>query len=123
MLSINDISNRTILRILTLTALFIGAIALAARLREVLTWIAIAFFLAVAINPAVEFVSKYMPKKSRGLAAALVFGSIIALLVFILVTLVPPMISQTQTLIKKVPDLSKTLQDSNSQFAELARKY
>ncbi len=121
--SINDISNRTIVRILAIATAFTAVIYFGLTLHRVLTWIGVAFFLAVAINPAVEFFAKWMPRKSRGLAAGIVFVLILGLFGTIFVTLVPPMVSQTQSLAKKVPDFSASLQNSNLPIADLARKY
>lgn len=121
--SFNDISNRTIVRILAITFAFVGFIWLTFHLQHILTWLAIAVFLAVAINPAVEFFARYLPRKSRALAAGLVFTLIISLFVFLVVALVPPMISQTQDLIKKIPAISGTLEHSRSPIAQFARRY
>lgn len=121
--NINEISNKTIVRILAITLGFIGVIWIAVQLHRILAWLAIAIFLAVAINPAVEFFARFMPRKSRGLSAGLVFALIIGLFTFLVVALAPPLISQTQELIKKVPDLSSSLEHSNLPVAQFARKY
>jgi predicted PurR-regulated permease PerM len=121
--NINDISNKTIVRILSITLGFIGLIWVAAHMHRILAWLAISIFLAVAINPAVEFFARYMPRKSRGLSAGLVFMLIIGLFTFLVFALAPPLISQTQELIKKVPDLSGTLENSQLPVAQFARKY
>ncbi len=121
--TVNDISNQTIIRILAMIVAFVALIWLVIQLHVVLTWLGIAVFLAVAINPAVEFFARYMPRRNRALAAGIVFALIIGLLTFLVVALVPPMISQTQDLIKKFPDIAGKLEHSNLPIAEFARKY
>jgi len=65
------ISNSTVFRILLLITAFLVLIQLVLALRTPLTWIGIAFFLALALAPLVEWLAYRMPKKSRGLAVAL----------------------------------------------------
>jgi predicted PurR-regulated permease PerM len=123
MSDLNDISNSTILRILSLTGLFIlGALILISVQRE-LVWLVVSFFLAVAINPPVEYLSRYLPRKSRLLATSIVMLAFLLLIVIMLVTLVPPMIAQTQVLVKKLPDLANTLQESNSPVGHFVQNY
>lgn len=120
---INHISNRTILRVLALVTVFAASIFLVFQLHRVLVWILVAFFLAVAVNPAVEFFARYMPRRSRGLSAGLVLLMVIAVFTFVLITLVPPQISQTQALIKKLPDITKTLQHSENPLGHFVQRY
>jgi predicted PurR-regulated permease PerM len=70
---------------------------------RVLTWILIALFLALALNPAVEAFERRGMR--RGWASALVF--FLALLAFagLGYLLLPPLIDQVQQFIEDVPDL------------------
>ncbi len=122
-MDINKISNQTIFRIMAIISAFIGLAASIYLVRQQLTWVGISFFLAVAINPAVEKLSRRMPRKSRASAAGIVFLLTIALLFIVGITLIPPLVSQTQTLVRDLPDLTNQLQSSDSPAAQLARRY
>lgn len=118
-----DITTRTILRVLLVTALFIGGIKFVQLAFQPLIWIGTAFFLAVALNPAVNKVSKFVPKKSRGLSAILVFLSGLLLIAFLLVSFIPPLISQTDELVETIPTLSDQLLNGNGYIAEQIRRF
>lgn len=123
-MNVNDISNRTIFRILTGITVFVGLIYLAYILRNQLVLVGTAAFLALALDPAVEKISRVMPKKHRGLATGVVLLLVIALIAFVVVSLLPPLIDQTQSLVDDLPEkvnefrrsdnfLAKFISDSN----------
>lgn len=122
-MDINNISNRTVFRILLIIGSFVGLIFLVMRLHRELVWLATAFFLAVALNPAVESLSKFMPKRKRGLAAGVVFILAIALLAFMVFTLIPPLVDQTQALIHDLPNLADKLQHASGTIPDFARQH
>ena len=118
-----DISTRTILRVLFVTAVFIGTIKFVQLALHPLIWIGTAFFLAVALNPAVDRVSKYMPKKSRGLSASLVFVFGILILAFLIGSFIPPLVSQTEDLARNLPSYSDQLSNGNGFISENIRRF
>lgn len=122
-MEINQISNRTVFRVLLMIGAFVGLVFLVMRLHRELIWLATAFFLAVALNPAVEWLSRYMPKKKRSLAGALVFILALALLAFMIFNLVPPLIDQTQALIGELPHLADRLQHAKGAIPDFARQH
>lgn len=117
------IENRTIFKILIAISVFIGVINLLALVKTQLIWIASAFFLALAINPLVQLVRKYMPNKSRGLAlfVTLMIGLILAFI--ILYSLVPKLIEQSVELIEAVPKALSDLQNSDTRLGQLVAEY
>lgn len=76
---------------------------LAIRLHTQLIWFATACFLALALEPAVESLSKRMPRKSRGLAVLVVAVIMIAILGFVGYALVPPFAAQMYKLVISLP--------------------
>ncbi len=86
-----------------------------------LTIIAIALFLALALNPAVEFFQRR--GLGRGLAVAAVYA--IALILFVLIALVfiPPLVTQITHFVKALPDLARDLTAGKGPFGLLERKY
>lgn len=122
-MDINKISNRTILRILGMVTLFVVAIWLIIVLKRQITWIVIAAFFAVALNPAVNFLKKFLPRKSRGAAAAIVVFGSAAVVVLLIAAFVPSLIGQTVSLVNNFPAFLRDLDSSKAPFAELLRRY
>src|SRR5207245_1635211 len=118
-----DISTRTILKVLGTTAAFVGALMLAYMVRRELTWIGIAFFLAIALNPAVDYLTRFMPKRSRGLAIGSVFALILALLAFLIVSFLPPLVTQTESLTKNLPGYTDSLIHGHGLISDIIRQY
>ncbi len=113
-----NVSNKTIIRVLGITTVFLMLVMLLLKVQQQLIWLVIAGFLALSLEPAVSKLSKYLPFKSRALALTLVFSIFISFVSFILVNLVPPAISQatqagpeiikfTENTIKTNPDIYK----------------
>src|SRR5262245_21406687 len=83
---------RTILAALGLVLLVVALLALVYLAWTIITWILIAVFLAVALNPAVEFLTKR--GMSRGPAAAVTFIAALLVIVGIAFLVIPPLIDQ-----------------------------
>lgn len=98
---------------LTLLAIYIA--------RNSLFLIVIAFFLAIALSPPVNMLSKRLPWKSRGLATAIAYLSIVTLLGTILFATVPTLVKQSQNLINNLPEYVEQLEESDSIVARTAR--
>lgn len=120
-MDINSISNRTIFRILAGITAFVGLVYLAYILRSQLVLIGTALFLAIALDPAVEKIARVMPKKHRGLATGAVLLVVIALIAFVVVSLLPPLINQTQSLVDDLPEKVNEFRRSDSFVAKFVR--
>lgn len=117
------IENRTIFKVLVGIVVFIALMNLAVLLQAQLTWIVAAFFLAIALNPAVNFLQKYMPRKSRGLSLAGVMSGLLAIVAFLAFTFVPVLIEQSAVLIETFPSAVQSVRDSNTPVGRLVDKY
>ncbi len=86
-----------------------------------LTVITIALFLALALNPAVEFFQRR--GLGRGLAVAVVY--VIAFIVFLLLGLVflPPLITQISHFVNSLPDLIRDLTGGRGPLGLLERRF
>src|SRR5918912_1808028 len=92
--------------ILVLLLIVVGVGILLALLwiaRHVLVWIFIALFLALALNPAVDWVQG-RGVRSRGLATASVYVVSIGVVVAIGALFVPTLVNQVNDFANKVPD-------------------
>jgi predicted PurR-regulated permease PerM len=118
-----NLSNKTIIRIILLVS---GAILLykfAVAARHPLTLIFVAFFLALALNPVVSWIASRSKNRSRALATAVAYFSVIAVLVGFFLLVIPSLVQQTRDFINDVPNLVKDFQNQEGGLAELARKY
>jgi predicted PurR-regulated permease PerM len=97
------------------------AVALVLLARSALILIAIALFLAIALNPAVEFFQRL--GFGRGSAVAAVY--LLALLVFVLLglVLIPPLVDQITKFIQSLPGLVNDLTKGRGPLGFLERKY
>ncbi len=122
-MEINRISNRTILRVLGIITGFVLSLEVAWLVRQQLVWILSAAFLAIALNPAVSWLSRFMPRKSRGLAIVTVFLATIGLISFLAIALLPPLFNQTQELVKSFPTIANNIRESHNLVGNTIRHY
>ncbi|PSO44653.1 hypothetical protein BRC21_01100 [Candidatus Saccharibacteria bacterium SW_7_54_9] len=118
-----DVSNRTVFRVLGIALLFAVGVQLVIMASPALLLIFIAFFLAIALNPPVDYLSRKMPLESRGLATALVFIAVIALLTILISTFLPPLIKQTNLLIEQIPVYVETLKQNEGFITSAIEQY
>ena len=121
-MDINAISNKTILRILAWVGFAILVALALVHLKRELIWVGTSFFLAVAIEPAVNRMSRYLPGRGRGTAALIVFLAVLAGLAFVGFILVPPIIHQFNELIKSLPNYYKEFLNSDTIIANYLNK-
>ena len=88
---------------------------------HVLTWILIALFLALALNPAVEFFERRGFR--RGLASFVVFFLALVAITGLGFLLVPPLVDQVTEFIDAVPDFVDDLTAGRGPFGFLQEDY
>lgn len=121
-----SVSNRTVIRVLLL---IVGSFLLLTALRRAshaLTLIFIAFFLALALNAPVHWLAIRIPGKRRGsrtVATSISFLVIIGLLIAFLISIVPPIVRQTDSFIHQAPQLVEDLRNDDSSLGRFVRKY
>lgn len=108
------VAPRTLLRVLTIITIFMLGLGILWVLRAQITWVAIAFFLALALTPAVNWLARFMPRKSRGLAMAIVLIITIAIFAYLIFVLVPPVIDQLIKLVQNFPQYWDSFIHSNA---------
>lgn len=120
------ISNGTVLRVLALTAGVVGLIAAINQAAHALTLIFIAFFLALALNAPVHWLSSRLPGKrkgSRSLATSISFLIIILLLGGFIASVATPLAKQTDKFIDAAPRLVRDFRSQDSETGRFIRKY
>jgi predicted PurR-regulated permease PerM len=90
--------------------------------RHVITWILISVFLALAMNPAVEFFQR-RGIRPRGLAAGVTFVLVLASLAAIGALFVPTVVNQVSDFVGKVPDYVKDITEGRGRLGFLETKY
>lgn len=103
-MSINiNIENKNVIKIFALAVAFMLGVFAFIKMYDALILVLIAFFIALALNPAVSFLSRFMPKKRRGPAILVVFIATFALLFFLLASIIPPIAKETSSFINNLP--------------------
>lgn len=111
------------LRVLVTVTLFAVGLYVAYEARTVITWLLIGVFLAVIINPAVSWISNYMPKKRRGLGVAVVFICGLILFSLLVAVFITPVVKQGSALIQNWPEISKELSNDIKYSNEAPYKF
>lgn len=120
------IANQTVVRILTLILLFVIFWAAVQKAAHALTLIFIGFFLALALNAPVHWLSQRLPGKRKGnrtMATAISFFVILGLLLGFVGSIIPPLVKQTNNFIDAAPGLVEDVRDENSGFGRFVRRY
>src|SRR5829696_9769391 len=102
-------SARVVLRSVLIVLLVIFSLWLIYLLRQPLTWIFIAGFLAIALSGPVNWLHRRTGR--RGISIALVYLALILLPVLLAAILVPPIVEQLNNLINNLPAYARDLQD------------
>jgi predicted PurR-regulated permease PerM len=89
--------------------------------RSVLSWIFIALFLALALNPAVDRVERRI--KRRGVATGIVYLAALGAVVGIALLFVPTLVNQVNDFAQKVPDYLDDLTKGRGRLGFLQEKY
>src|SRR6185369_12433441 len=116
-----NISTRIIFKNLGTSALFVVVLLAVYLVRLQLVWIGTAFFLSVALNPGVEQIKRLV--RNRSLAVASVFLLAIGVVVFLFVALLPPLVHQTELLVRNTPRYTDELVNGHSWVSEQIRNY
>jgi predicted PurR-regulated permease PerM len=116
------VEARTIVNVLLILLAFILLLEVIWISRQVITWVLVALFLALALNPAVEFFQRIGIKR-RGYAAALT--SLLTLLVILGLgsLFVPTLVGEANDLVGAVPDYVDDVSKGRGPLGDLADRY
>ena len=118
-----NIPTRTVVKVLTIIFLYLLVAMAIFTARNEVIWIGTAFFLAVALNPAVDWAARFMPKRSRGLATGSVFLALLLMLGFLITSLIPPLVTQSEQFVHNFPGYTDQLVNGNSFVSAKVREY
>ena len=113
---------RAILVVLGIILAAIVMIEVVQAARGVLIWIGVAVFLALALNPAVEWLlSRGVPR--RGLAVTIVFVGAILAVAALAATIIPSLVTEVNDFADAVPDYVEDLTAGRGRLGFLEREY
>ena len=113
---------RTIFTVLAVVIAVAIAIEIVSIARQVLTWILISLFFALALNPAVEFFRR-RGVRSRLLAISLTYLLLISTLVVLGATFIPTIVDQLNEFVRALPTYVNDLTEGRGRLGELADRY
>jgi predicted PurR-regulated permease PerM len=116
-----DLRPRTIVLVLGIVLATVALLAFVYLAWHVITWILIAVFLTLALNPAVEFFEGRGLR--RGYSAAIVFFLALAAITGLGFLLIPPLVDQVVEFVEAVPDLIDDLIAGRGQLGFLQDEY
>ena len=114
-----EIQARTVVKVVVIVLAALALVEVLSAARDVVILLGVALFLAVALNPAVVLLQRWLP---RGLAVAAVFVGLLVLIGLFVAALAVPIINQTDNLQNAAPGyvdkLKKdpTLNDLNKRY-------
>jgi predicted PurR-regulated permease PerM len=115
-------SVRTVLAVIALVIAAWALLALLSVTRQVITWLLVALFLAMALNPAVEWFMRHGVKK-RGYAAGLTYVLALVGIAAIGYLFIPTLVSQVNDFVQAVPGYVDDLTKGRGRFGFLETKY
>ena len=113
---------RTVLVVLGIILAAVVMIRIVQAAQGVLIWVGVALFLALALNPAVEWLMAHGVKR-RGLAVAITFVGAILAIAALAATLVPTIVAQVNDFVDAVPDYVEDLTEGRGKLGFLEREY
>ncbi|HMT18848.1 MAG TPA: AI-2E family transporter [Candidatus Saccharibacteria bacterium] len=117
------ISNNTIIRFIAFVVATIFLLRLVDNIKHPLTLVFVSFFLSLALNPAVHWLSVRLKSKSRVRATAIAYSAVVSILIALFALVVPPLITQTTDFIKDVPTTLSSLKNKDNSLGRLIRRY
>lgn len=120
------VSTETFIRLALLTVGIIVLLLAVQRAAHALLLIFIAFFLALALNAPVHWISQRLPGKRRGsrsLGTSISFLIVVLLLGGFIASIAPPLVRQTENFVNAAPRLVRDFRGQDSETGRLIRKY
>jgi predicted PurR-regulated permease PerM len=112
----------TILTVLALTIAVVLLLQLVWVARQVLTWLLIALFLALALNPLVEWFQRHGIRQ-RGVAAAVTFLLALGAIVGLSALFIPTLVDEANGFVRAFPDYVRDITEGRGELGRLADRY
>ena len=116
-----DFSPTTILKVLLAVALFLVVIELTTTIIPIMMMIFSAIFLAIALNPAVSRIVRYLPSRNRFLATGLAYTIVVGLIAGFLALTLPDIIDQIKAFSEEISKSYHNFKSGDSALAEFIK--
>lgn len=116
-------TDRTVVRVVIILVLTLVGILFITKIAHALVLIFLSLFLAVALNPAVSWITKHLRIKSRVLATGIAYIIVLAAITGFLVLIVPPLMRQTTDFVQNLPNTIEQYSDEDSAIMRLIEKH
>ena len=116
------VEARTVVNVLLIVLGFVLLLEVIWISRQVITWILVALFLALALNPAVEFFQRVGISR-RGYAAALTSFLTLLVMVGLGSLFVPTLVGEANDFVGAVPDYVEDVSQGRGPLGDLADRY
>jgi predicted PurR-regulated permease PerM len=120
------VTNQTFFRLAALTVFTLILIHAAEKAAHALLLIFTAFFLSLALNAPVHWISRHLPGKprdNRSKATIISFLIVIILLGGFIASIAPPLVRQTESFVGAAPRIIKDFRSQDSGTGKLIRRY
>jgi len=117
-----DVRSRTVLRVLGVTIAVAVVLEVIWISRQVISWLLISLFLALALDPFVSWIER-RGRVGRGAAIGLAYFVIALLIVGIGLTFVPKLIDEVNGLVQALPDYVHDVTHGRGRLGFLETKY
>jgi predicted PurR-regulated permease PerM len=117
-----DFRTRTVLRVLLIVLLVGVTLEVVWLARHVVAWVAIALFLALALNPLVNRIERHTPL-SRGLAIAAAYLLVLIVILAVGASFLPRLIDEVNGFVQALPNYVQDLTHGRGRLGFLERKY
>lgn len=118
-----NIETKNIIKVFALATGFTVSVFALAKMYDAILMVLIAFFVALALNPPVTFLSRFMPGKRRGPAIAIVLVGVIAFVMFLLASITPPIIRESSSFVQNLPETINYSFYKNERIQVYVQKY
>lgn len=113
--------SRDVARITIVAAATLAGLVLIYEIRHVILLAGIAAFIAIAVEPAVTFLQRYL--RPRALAVAVMAFLVIMGVAGFVAAVAPPITRQVQNLADQLPDYAEQLKDSSTTLGRLEGRF
>ncbi len=119
-----NIRPYVVVRTVFLAIMTVVALMAVTKMRQPITLILTSFFLAIALNPPVNKISRFMPKGSRALSVAVAYLIVVGILGTLIFTVVPPVTKQIGNFANSVPEYIDDIKgDRSTKLTQFIEKY
>ncbi len=115
-----NISNRTIVRVIFIIIVALLLFNFFSSIIRPLTLIFMSFFFALALNPAVSWITRHLKIDSRARATAVAYISILVVIIAFFSLTGPPIFQQAREFVQSVPETVQNFKTSDNSVARLA---